>query len=166
VISSANNDEHYVGLALDLRERFHNPTYGHLSAKNKSRSRLLLGSDCYSVRLPHVMGADFSLRGKHAARVWLSHREIEDYVLLVLVGLRVCNTFALLGRVGETPGSPVMMAKCGTAEYFSADTAFAASRFAKSRGLFAVLGHYQRTAGGFSARWARPGEAEALAAAE
>src|SRR5688572_20111309 len=50
VITSNRTKEHYVGLALDLPDRFHNPTYGHLATTNKSRAGALVRSNDYTVR--------------------------------------------------------------------------------------------------------------------
>lgn len=159
MISSGSADEHYVGLALDLNDRFHNATYGHLAPKNKSRAARLIASGSYYVQVPHIALDEGGVHG----RVQLSRLEIETYVRLVASGGYLINSLAMLGRVGETPGNPVIVCDCASGTYVFADSVAAASRLARSRGLFAVVHGYQRTAGGYAARWATAAERASLA---
>ena len=161
VISDASSRQHYVGLALDLSHRFWNDTYGHLSTHNKSRSRTLVARE-FSVYLPLVINEPDAVSGPNS-RLELSRNEIETYVALTLSGGHVLNSLSLLGRVGQSPCSPVIVADCATGLYAFADSATAATKAMKATALFAVLHGYQRTARGLTARFATPNEAEQLA---
>ena len=159
VITSNRTGEHYVGLALDLRDRFHNPIYGHLTTKNKSRAGPITRSGEYIVRVPHI----FDSEPGDVDTLELSRREIETYVALVVGGGRVLNSLAMLGRVGETQGIPVVLCECATDAYIFTDSLAAASRFVQSRAIMAVVYGYARTARGFAARWSTKSETDRLA---
>ena len=162
VISSRLADEHYVGVALDIDERFRNQTFGHLSARNRSRSSGLIASGDFDIYLPRMRNGNGALDHPVSA-VDLAREEIETYVAIVQGGGRVLNTLAQIGRIGQTK-SPVMVCDCETRTYTFADSTMAARTLTNSAALFAVLHGYQRTAGGFAARWATGPEAELLAA--
>jgi hypothetical protein len=158
VITSIEKNEHYVGLALDLRDRFHNATYGHLAAANRTRARSLVRSGAYTIRIPHVLNripSDVDV-------VALSRLEIETYVSLVLGGARTLNSLAMLGRVGETEGIPVTLCECDTDSYVFSDSLSAASRLVAAPALRAAVYGYQRTAGGYAVRWSTQSERELL----
>lgn len=159
VISSTTSDEHYVGLALDIHFRFWNERYGHLSQRNKARSQRLIDRGDFAVSLPFLLPRD---EPGQTDRFELSRREIQTYVEITAGGGRVVNSLALLGRVGQSRGSPVIVVDCATGLYTFADSTAAARRFAKSTAMYPVLHGYQRTAGGYTARWATPNEAEQL----
>lgn len=158
VIKSSSGDEHYVGLALDLNDRFHNATYGHLTLRGTSRASRLVASGNFQVELAHVLDATATPDG----RVELARLEIETYVTLRLAGCPVTNSFAMLGRAADTAGSPVVLCDCRTGRYVLANSIAAAARYLGSRSLFPVLNSYSRTAHGHAARWAGTREAVLL----
>lgn len=158
VISSTQSDKHYVGLALDLRDRFLNEKYGHLAPKNRSRAAGLIDSGTFCVRVPHVLTADASRLGM----VELSRREIETYVVLVSAGARVINSLPMLGRIGETAGVPVVLCDCVQGTYAFTDSLAAAKRLVGSSGVMAVVYSYSWTSRGYAARWATTAERELL----
>jgi len=158
VITSVEKNEHYVGLALNLRDRFHDTTYGHLAAASRTRARSLVRSGAFAIRLPHVLDRV----PVDVDAVALSRLEIETYVSLVLGGARTLNSLAMLGRVGETEGIPVTLCECDTDSYLFSDSLSAASRLVTAPALRAAVYGYQRTAGGYAVRWSTQSEIESL----
>jgi hypothetical protein len=159
VITSNRTNEHYVGLALDLRDRFHNPTYGHLATTNKSRAGALVRSNDYTVRVPYIIDTTPA----DASALELSRLEIRTYVTLATTGEAVTNSLAMLGRVGETEGSPVVLCECATDAYVYTDSLAAAGRYVGSRAIMPLVYGHGRTARGYAARWATQSERELLA---
>jgi len=161
VISSENR--HYVGLAFDIRHRFLNPLYGHLSAQNKSRSHSLVANRPFEIRAVVLLDQSPNLAARDpASRLRLATTEIQTYFELTLEGRRPVNVAGLLGRLGQSPGSPVFLCDCASGEYVYCNSLIPAVRFVHSNALPAVLYGYQRTAAGFAARWATIAEAETL----
>ena len=156
LISSSTS--HYVGLALDVRHRFWNPDYGHLTPANRCRSRHVLEQGDVVVRLlEQPTGNDDHVRKA------LSVGEIRAFAELTTAGHVVVNSVATLGRVGESTGAPVVLCDYVAQVYIYCDSLIAAQRFLDSTALPAVVHGYQRTALGHTARWALPHEVDALA---
>lgn len=163
VISSTRGSGHYVGLAFDIRHRFLNPLYGHLTRNNKSRSSKLVADGAFEIRVARLFDQEPGRAARDPeTRFSLSKLEIQTYADLVMSGARALNTVGLLGRVGQSPGSPVLLCAYSSDEYVYCDSLIEAVRFARSNAVPAVVYGYQRTAVGFGARWATIAEAEAL----
>lgn len=163
VISSTSGAGHYVGLALDLHHRFHNLDYGHLGPTNRSRSRTIVEAGTFVTEVRHVFDPPVDAEADDDMRIELARLEILTYVDLRLAGAHVLNSIAMLGRTGESKGSPVILCDYSNDEYIYCDSLISAGRLAESTALPAVVHGYQRTAVGFAARWATEAEVDELA---
>jgi hypothetical protein len=164
VITSGDARQHYVGLALDLYWRFHNPEYGHLSTNNRTRSRPIILDSGRQIRLVKVWPVEPAVAAHEpSTRVDLARMEIDTYARLVLDGGNVLNSVAMLGRVGESTGMPVILCAHADGTYVYCDTLALSMQFAASTAIPAVVHGYQRTAVGYTARWATEREVDALA---
>jgi hypothetical protein len=164
IISSGDGQFHYVGLALDLHWRFHNPDYGHLSANNHTRSAPLVADGRQVIRLIRVWSLDPTIASHDAGvRGALARLEIESYVGLILSSAHVVNSASMLGRVGESTGTPVILCAHATGNYLYCDSLSMAVQQAASTAIPAVVHGYQRTAVGYAARWATELEVDLLA---
>lgn len=153
------SDLAYVGLATDLHHRFHNTDYGHLTPNNRTRSREVLAKGNATINLIPLEGLPFE---PDALRLALSHAEIHTYAQLVMSGLSVTNAISTLGRTSGSPSSPVVLCRLDKGDYIYCDSIMVAQKVVGSSAIPAVLHGYQRTAVGYTVRWATAGEAEAI----
>ena len=158
LISSGDGSIVYVGLALDVRHRFLNPNYGHLTPMNKCRSRHVVSDPGFEIR---VLNLPLDGLSDDELALSLARSEIGTYVHLVRGGFEVVNSVATLGRVGLSRGSPVVLCDLSTGTYVMCDSLDSAGRFLGTTALPAVVHGYQRTALGHVARWATAHELEA-----
>lgn len=102
----------YVGLAKDLHSRFHNPTFGHLSAGNHTRSQTVLTSPGAFIAVldevepalgEQLCGGELSLH--------LATREIFWWLVLRQCGLPVVNAVSALGATSDHEGVAVAVTR-------------------------------------------------------
>jgi hypothetical protein len=151
------DDHHYVGLALDLPYRFHNPMYGHLTAANRCRSRPLVDHGEYTIRVLRQIGS-----AGEQLRLDLATAEIVAYAQLRARGYDVVNAVPSLGRVGESSSAPAVLCRLEDGAYLYCDSYTLSRPLIGRTSLSTVLFGYQRTVAGYTARWATPAEIETL----
>jgi len=152
LISASQSNLHYVGLAMDIRDRFFTPGYGHLT-NNKCRSAEVLSTGVWCIRelaliTPESPDLDFQL----------SYLELLYHSVLSIAGLRFVNSESFLGRVGGGVGSALVV--CGIADEsyrFFGSTSIAVQETG-STALPAVAHGYQHSAAGYAVRWASDAE--------
>lgn len=157
IISGA--DACYVGLSIDVYTRFHGKEYGHLQESNGCRSRPIIDTGEYEIRV-----IPMDLVGESETRnLAMSKAEIVTYARLVAEGRQVVNAVSNLGRVGDAAMTPVIAYDLVEGKYVFFESQSAAQRrLGQSGGLSQVIAGRQRMSNGHTARWASMAEIEAL----
>jgi hypothetical protein len=152
-------DACYVGLSVDVYTRFHGKEYGHLQPTNGCRSRPIIDTGEYEVRV-----IPMDLVGESETRnLAMSKAEIVTYARLVSEGKQVVNAVSNLGRVGDAAMTPVIAYDLVENKYVFFESQSAAQRrLGQGGGLSQVIAGKQRMSNGHTARWATVAEIEAL----
>jgi hypothetical protein len=148
LISSLQENIHYIGLAIDIKERFYSPGYGHL-VNNKCRSAIVIETQKFEIRILRAFDPK-----TESLDLELAHSEILLHTVLTVAGLRFVNSESMLGRVGGGVGAALIVCEIATGRYYFFGSTSLAVEVTGSTALPAVAHAYQNTAAGYAVRWA------------
>lgn len=148
LISAPQHNLHYVGLAMNIRDRFHNKVYGHLT-NTACRSKEVFAKDGWCIHQLKTIdrkSPDFNFQ--------LSFHELLYHSVLFVGGRKLVNDESFLGRVGGGVGRPLIVCCIDDESYLFFGSLSLACEVTGSEGLPAVVNGYQYSAAGYAARWA------------